>query len=109
MMPMPKKDWRIRYVSDLEKIAYNLGDHNAYWVEQALEWAQRIANGERWEAVCNDFDNARCFRLVIWKNGHHRFVGGSYNRRKAASDVSSIEYYGYSRPEYAVPLVVLYE
>lgn len=27
-------------------------------VEQLLEWAQRISNGETWEAVCNDKETA---------------------------------------------------
>lgn len=48
---MPKKTWRSKTVEELKQLACKLGDHNADWVEQALEWAQRICNGESWEAV----------------------------------------------------------
>ena len=41
----PKKTWSIMSVAELEVMASNLGAHNANWVEQALEWAQRIYNG----------------------------------------------------------------
>lgn len=74
---MPEKTWRWKYVSDLIELAKNLGDHDADWVEQALEWAQRISNGETWEDICNNPDTANWYRLVKWKNGYYRLVGGS--------------------------------
>ena len=41
------------YKSELIEIAEKYGDHVAEFFEQELEWAQRICNGESWEAVCN--------------------------------------------------------
>lgn len=61
-------------------MASKLGNHNASWVEQALDWAQLIANGESWENICNAEDTANCYRLIVWKNGYACVVGGSvYN------------------------------
>lgn len=74
---MPEKTWDSKTVFELKKMACQLGDHNANWVEQALEWAQRIANGESWEAICDDVDTANWYRLVVWKYGYTRRVGGS--------------------------------
>lgn len=75
---MPKKTWDFKTVAELKEMASKLGDHNADWIEQALEWAQRIANGESWKAICNDKDTVRWFRLVVWKNGSARLAGGPY-------------------------------
>ena len=109
---MPYKTWLSKTVGELKELASNLGNHNADWVEQALEWAQRITNGESWEAICNEADTADWYRLVVWKNGYSRFVGGSRHRitNKPASAVGLcdcgsgvITYYD------IVPLVVLYE
>ena len=78
-------------------------------MEQALEWAQRICNGESWEAVCNDADTANWYRLVVWKNGYGRLVGGSRNRNfySPASDVDNYDYNSNYWVDYTVPLVVL--
>jgi len=108
---MPEKTWNSKTVRELKELANRLGDHNADWVEQALEWAQRIANGESWEKICNRSDMANWYRLVVWKNGDTRLVGGSrkvdfYN---SASGVSSFSYHGDVNVDYAVPLVVLYK
>ena len=86
---MPMKTWTSKTVEGLNLLACELGDHNADWVEQALEWAQRICNGESWEAVCNNADTANWYRLVVWKNGYARPVGGSriYNDCAPASAV----------------------
>ena len=91
-------------------MACKLGDHNADWVEQALEWAQRISNGESWEVICNNADTANWYRMIIWKNGYARLVGGSRNRSNVfpASDVHNYDYDSYGII-YTVPLVVLYE
>ena len=106
---MPAKTWEWKTVGELKKLATKLGDHNADWVEQALEWAQRIQNGETWEAICNEADTANWYRLVVWKNGYARFVGGSRkgSSHRPASDVSSIIYYS-GGVGCTVPLVVLY-
>lgn len=108
---MPKKEWDYKTVAELQEWACELGDHNAEWVEQALEWAQRICNGESWKAICNDPDTANWYRLVVGKDGYARLVGGSHNvdNTASASDVSDF----YCRPDrrlnHTVPLVVLYE
>ena len=108
---MPEKTWYSKTVSELKELAGSLGDHNADWVEQALEWAQRIANGESWEDICNKADTANWYRIVVWKGGYARLVGGSRNSsiNYPACDVN----YNYCvDDDYisgAVPLVVLYE
>lgn len=108
---MPKKTWTSKTVEELKQLACKLGDHNADWVEQALEWAQRICNGESWETVCNNADTANWYRLVVWKNGYARLVGGlrGCNFNYPASDVFNHDSYSDHRINYAVPLVVLYE
>lgn len=108
---MPKKDWSFKNVAELKAIACELGDHNADWLEQALEWAQRIANGEGWKTICNDADTANWYRLVVWKNGYSRVVGGSVNSgvSSPASGVGSFSYDEDGNLNYTVPLVVLYE
>lgn len=108
---MPKKTWSSKTVVELKKLACKLGDHNADWVEQALEWAQRIANGESWEDICNNRDTANWYRLVVWKSGYVRLVGGSRNNYSVipASDILSSDYYDFCNLNDAVPLVVLYK
>ena len=108
---MPQKTWSSITVAQLKEMACELGDHNADRVEQALEWAQRIANGESWEAICNDKDTANWYRLVVWKNGYTRLVGGSvcdFNDLPA-SDVGFSVCFDYNYLSSTVPLVVLYE
>lgn len=108
---MPKKTWRHKTFVELEEMASKLGDHNANWVEQALEWAQRIANGESWEAICNDNDTANWYRLVVWKSGYARHVGGSVcnNHDLPASCVADFDCSELDSLEYTVPLVVSYK
>lgn len=109
---MPKKTWGKRSVKQLKEIASKMGDHNADWVEQALEWAQRISNGESWKSICNTADTANWYRMVVWKDGVNIFkAGGSTNSDFdfPASNVS----YNYYCDDYVsddlVPLVVSYE
>lgn len=108
---MPKKTWNSKTVEELKQLACELGDHNADWVEQALEWAQRICNGESWEDVCNNADTSNWYRLVVWKNGYGRLVGGScmISDYGPASFVGSYNYLSIFSNNYTVPLVVLYE
>ncbi len=96
-------------VRDLMIYAIDLGGLMADWVEQALEWAQRIANGESWECICNNDDTAKWYRLVVWKDGKARLVGGSVNtsNRFPSSDVSDKVYFNFSYVYGSVPLVVL--
>ena len=107
---MPEKTLRSKTVEKLKKLASRLGDHNADWVEQALEWAQRIHNGESWEDVCSEPDTANWYRLVVWKDGYARLIGGSdmHNDDSPASDVGHSDYYSNNRVDCTVPLVVLY-
>ncbi len=108
---MPKKTWNYKKVSELKDLACKLGDHMANWVEQALEWAQRIANGQSWEAICNKADTANWYRLVVWKNGYTRLIGGSVF--SCDDDPASGVIYHHCNVDgslgYTVPLVVLYE
>ena len=108
---MRKKTWSSKTVAQLKEVASNLGDHNADWVEQALEWAQRIANGESWETICNYKDTAKYYRLVVWKNGYVRLVGGSTNNHdyNPASRVGDIDCYDDHGLYSTVPLVVSYD
>lgn len=108
---MPKKTWSSRTVAQLKEMASKLGDHNADWVEQALEWAQRIANGESWEGICNAKDTANWYRLVVWKNGYALLVGGSVcgSTNIPASDVYCNVCNVDGSLGSTVPLVVLYE
>ena len=108
---MPKKTWTSKTVAELKQLACEFGNHNADWVEQALEWAQRICNGESWEAVCNNADTANWYRLVVWKNGYAQLVGGSrdVNCSCPASDVYDDDFNSNCRINDTVPLVVLYE
>ena len=108
---MLKKTWTFKTVAELKQLACEFGNHNADWVEQALEWAQRICNGESWEAVCNNADTANWYRLVVWKNGYARLVGGSRCEGNVypASGVGDNDYYSFDRINGTVPLVVLYE
>lgn len=108
---IPDKEWGVKTVRELQKYAESLGGHMADWVEQALEWAQRISNGETWESVCNKPDSSNWYRAVIsnaWKN-EVKLVGGSCKCGDNKPEVTVSEYS--FEPDYAfrdtVPLVVL--
>ena len=107
---MPQKFWEWKTSEELKSLSAVLGHHMADWVEQALEWAQRIQNGETWEDICTSSDTAKWFRLVTWKDGHPRLIGGSTlrfpNGCQFASHVDDV----YREPDeeiyWAVPLIV---
>ena len=105
-----EKPWEYTYVYILEKFASELGGHNANWVEQALEWAQRIQNGETWDSICKRPDTAKWYRLVLWKNGIYRVVGGSLGSKdfRPASYVHNRTYFSMERISDTVELVVLH-
>lgn len=109
---MPEKKWNgYKTVAELKEYAKDLGGHMADWVEQALEWAQRLFNGESWKAICNNADTANWYRMIIWKNGYSRLVGGSVVS-SSISPASNVFINGYdvnSSLSRTVPLVVLYE
>ena len=106
---IPIKRWKYKTIEELEKIAKTFGDHMADWVEQSLEWAQRIANGEEWEMICYTPDTAQWSRVVRWKNGNIKIIGGS---REEGNDSSATEIStSYDNPRLlsGVPLTVLYK
>lgn len=109
----PKKTWEHAVVRQVQDMATQLGDHLADWVEQALEWAQRISNGETWETLCNYRDRAKWERMVVWKGGHLKIVGGSrYIINNFDAPASADGFYIYDldiSPCGLVPLVVSYE
>lgn len=107
---IPEKKWQgYKTVAELKEYAKDLGGQTADWVEQALEWAQRIFNGESWEAICNNADTAKWYRLIRWKNVYYRLVGGSRNYGDVypASYVFDCGYSSKNRILRTVPLVVL--
>lgn len=106
---MPVKNWESKTITEMEELSSKMGGHIADWVEQALEWAQRISNGETWEDVCNNPDTANWYRVIIWKDGFVRFVGGSLNYKFShpASYVNHNVYYYVYRINFTVPLIVL--
>lgn len=105
---IPKKNWQGDiYAEEIKAYANDLGGVLADWVEQALKWAQMICNGVSWETICNNADTANWYRMIRWKDGFYRLVGGS---RKEASDIpaSDVRDFGFSsdRMLYStVPLV----
>lgn len=64
-------------VKYFKEYAIKLEGDLADWVEQAMEWAQRISNGESWETICNIPDTLIETRLVKWDNGFYKSIGGS--------------------------------
>lgn len=108
---IPKKTWHSKTGRELKELAEDIGDHMADWVEQALEWAQRISNGEAWEAICNDLDILEWYRAIIWKSGCCIFVGGARKGyfKAPASNLPDFTYGWNQKLPTAVPLVVLYK
>ena len=110
---IPKKKWGRYYsydAAELNKWARERGGHMADWCEQALEWAQRINNGESWKDVCENPDLANWCRVVIWKdNWTYRIVGGSTSFKVSASFVSSYSYDFSHVFNDVVPLIVKYD
>lgn len=106
---VPKKKWDdYKTVAELQKYANDLGGIMADWVEQALEWAQRIFNGESWEDICNYADTSSWHRMIIVNDADFRIVGGSRNsyNNNPASLVSGMGVNSGYKIKTAVPLVV---
>ena len=66
-------------IEEVKRYACKFGGHTANIVEQAFEWAQRIANGENWETVCNEYDTTPYYRLVISEYNGSLIIGGAKN------------------------------
>jgi len=107
---IPEKNWLIKSANELEELSSVLGDHMANWVELALIWAQRIANGEEWKTICNEPDVEEYYRLVIWKDGYPRLIGGSRidNNYRPSSGVNIYHCYLEDTFHSTVPLVISY-
>ena len=108
---VPKKDWKVKTIEELIELSNDFGGHIADWVEQALEWAQRISNGEKWKDVCNEPDTISNYRIVIWKNGFVRIVGGSYKcgSKYPACDIGNYDFCLDNEIKDTVPLIVVYD
>ena len=78
---IPDKTWSFRKsVKEIKRYIDTIeGQKLANWIEQVLIWAQIIVNGDPWDEwyICNLNDEAKYPRLVMWKNGEFRLVGGS--------------------------------
>ena len=107
---MPKKTWDFQNMQGFNILVNEIGDHMADWVEQALQWAQIIKNGNSWKDVCNRPDTANWYRLVVWKDGRVKFVGGSKmdDNPYPPSDVGGIYCFPESPIKDSIPLVVSY-
>ncbi len=101
---LPEKLWTEKTIAQLKQVAIAIGDHVADWVEQALEWAQKISNGETWEAICNEPDCSKWHRIIIGKNGQ-AYIGGGV-LKGAVIDFYSGFYMDNAELINAVPLVV---
>lgn len=112
---VPQKDWpEATTVGRLKNLVSQYGYHIADWVEQALEWAQRIHNGEKWEELCNKRDASTWFRLIEWKQkGTYRLVGQSKESQSGYNPTAYINYdriyEDYNSIGKVAPLVSLYE
>lgn len=102
---IPKKEWiGDKTVVELKVYANDLGGQMADWVEQALQWAQRISNGESWEDICHKADTTYWYHKIITWNGYYRAIGGfgvhpTYTGHR--------DYYSFEKINDAVPLVVI--
>lgn len=79
---------------DFEAYCCKFGDHSADWVEQALEWAQRICFESWWDVCIGDDKGSSVARAVLWKDGKYHYVG-AYHSVTYIHDRKS---YGYTRP-----------
>ena len=98
-------------ILDLKLYSKKRGDCMANWVEQCLEWVQRVNNGESWNKICIMPDNTRNYRLVEWKNGSIRFFGGSSRSqiRYPATTIGKTDWGPKEKVYQAVPLIVKYK
>ena len=109
-IPEKEYDNNPRRIVELKNLASQIGDHMGLWWEWALMLAQRIANGETWESLCNEPDSTNWYLLVSWHR-HSRRVGGSrksfYN--PPSGNIELYEYWNGDTVRDTVPLVVAYD
>ena len=115
---IPVKDWEEKSYEELRTLASCNGGKIATWVHQALEWAQRIANGESWESICNEPDKSKWYRLVRGKGRDDIWtVGGCIHPEEfefPATDIlireELLEHKEFlNNFKYEVPLIVKYK
>lgn len=108
----PAKKWSKASELYLIEQAHWSGDYLGTWIDQAAEWAQRIQNGEKWEVLCNEPDNLKWYRMIMWKDGEVRLIGGSTENNDYSSPVSITENIDGNMTDklakYTIPLVVKY-
>lgn len=74
---IPEKTWEAFKISEFIEFAEKNGGELADMNDQALEWAQRLSNGETWEEVCNTADISPWFRIIEFTPSCYRLIGGS--------------------------------
>lgn len=113
----PTRPWskkKSKTLKELRNMAKIIGDDVADETQQALEWAQRIFNGESWEMVCNNPDNARSYRAIKTRYyGMYLLVGGSkdaqVNSKVEPAHVLQENYMYFEKVGCTVPLVVSHQ
>lgn len=107
---VPTKTWEAKSINQLKEVACCLGDHMGDCTEQALEWAQRISNGEKWENICNKPDNANWKRFVICNDEFGYFIGGSVCINDTGAPTKRTRHYCKQNSEiyyaHVVPLII---
>ena len=104
---VPSKPYSANTRKGLQRIACQLGEYVAEYNEKVLEWAQRLANGETWEDVCNKPDPRGIH--VIFSNGVSVVAGLS---RKSGTKMDVIPFFSndlVTNPEGLFPMVVSYD
>ena len=77
---IPEKNWDgYKTFAELKRYANDLGGIMANWVEQALEWAQRISNGETWKNVCKRKNVSKWYIAIVCGKGFARFAGVEFD------------------------------
>ncbi len=106
----PVRKWEFCKAKHLKTMAKLKGGHLGNWVEQALEWAQRISNGESWETLCIAPDTSRNFRIIEWEKRVVRLIGGSQDAEEfsAPTDYEGGECDETEKIKYATPFIVMY-
>ena len=69
---IPELNWNcVKSSAELKRYAESIGGYIPDWVEQVLEWAQRICNGESWQdiyIVGLGYPNAYCLASYVSYN-----------------------------------------
>lgn len=104
-----KQSMKPETLRDLIELSDGFCDHFADWVEQALEWAQRLQNGESWRKLCQSKDTSTWRRIIKWKNGRYRIVGGSKKNTKSTTFIEKHDLSLNTVISDAVFLMVYYE